>query len=368
VWYTGRIISIVRAHYRRRASLFAAQMARAVMNVVFLGYYCAVVEEGNISAAAKRVYVSEQALSNAMIKLETDLGVKLFERSRKIKPTVIGEGVYRYAKEILDKQDQMYREVELYKNKKADVITIGASPVRAQYFFPKMFEIMHKEFPNLEIRMIERLNSEILESSIITGEIDFSLCQSIIHSPELSYSSLYDERLYLVIPNRFLETSPDLNVNATNDKIGSISCITLIDQLSKHLFILPKEKNRVRQVFDRCLKKHALRLSNVLEVESFETLLSFAFNGQCVTICPEFILRLQVEEISEDQMQKTLFFAINDDLAVTKQVLTYRKGRVLIMDERKIIKIIKEIYHSTFLRIRNTKWKDDSCRSITSTT
>ena len=73
------------------------------MDIKQLEYFAAVVEEGNISSAAKKLHISQPPLSTQIQKLEEDVGCVLFERgSRKIQITEAGNMLYRRAKTLIE--------------------------------------------------------------------------------------------------------------------------------------------------------------------------------------------------------------------------------------------------------------------------
>lgn len=319
----------------------------AMLNLAFLRYFCAIVEEGSISAAAKSLFVSQQAVSSALMKLEKELGVRLFDRTPSLVLTTIGEKIYDHALEMLRKQELLLGEILLYKQGKNAIITIGAAPCRAQYLYPKIFEAIKEQFPHLEIRLVERFNSEALERSVVNGEIDFSLGQSAPNSNEVQCITLFRERLCLVVPDHMMKRSFDEQSSLFVEDFERNG--VRVETLLGNPFFLPKRDNRNRQVFDRYLEKRGIYIPVVLESDTIETLLSFAIRGQCVTIYPELLLRRQLAEMSAEQREKVHFFHINDDMAVTTQVLASKKGRKLGKDERRMLAVFRDICRNTFL-------------------
>ena len=96
------------------------------MDFKTLKYFITVVESGTISAAAKKLYMSQPPLSNQMYNLEEELGCTLFERtSRHIILTGAGKLLYDRAKILLNSLDAVKEEVSDFNKKHAGVIRIG---------------------------------------------------------------------------------------------------------------------------------------------------------------------------------------------------------------------------------------------------
>ena len=81
------------------------------MNFRSCKYFLTVCEMGTINAAARRLYISQQSLSQHIRKLETEVGAQLFHRDNPLTLTPAGEAVKRAAQTVLDTLDQMQREI-----------------------------------------------------------------------------------------------------------------------------------------------------------------------------------------------------------------------------------------------------------------
>lgn len=94
------------------------------MNFSNLQYFVTVADELNVTKAAEKLYISQQSLSNQIIKLENELGVKLFVRNPGLKLTYAGDRLYKSARHILDLHNQMLSEIEDIKdNKKVNYVS-----------------------------------------------------------------------------------------------------------------------------------------------------------------------------------------------------------------------------------------------------
>ena len=95
------------------------------MDIKQLIYFTAIVDEGNISSAAKKLHISQPPLSSQIHNLEQELGCVLFERgARKIQLTEAGEILYRRAQAIIGMADTVKRELTDYSSHMKGVIRL----------------------------------------------------------------------------------------------------------------------------------------------------------------------------------------------------------------------------------------------------
>ena len=97
------------------------------MNFQNLEYFLTTASEGNITRAAERLHVSQQALSNQIARLEQELGCKLFERKQNLVLTYAGLQFKASAEKILDIQRQTATEHRVYRNF-TNLYSVGPSP------------------------------------------------------------------------------------------------------------------------------------------------------------------------------------------------------------------------------------------------
>lgn len=89
-------------------------------------YFCAVMASGTAQGAAQAVYISQPALTRSISNLESELGLKLFERSKSgMLPTAFAERVAPRFEEILLELDDIRREADLYRNLDSGQLRIG---------------------------------------------------------------------------------------------------------------------------------------------------------------------------------------------------------------------------------------------------
>ena len=145
-----------------------------MINFLNLEYFLAVAEELNITRAAKRLYISQQSLSNHISNMEKEFGVQLFNRTMPLTLTYAGRSLKTRAKQLLDLKDETYRELSDIKDFTTGQLSIGVSHTRGRFLLPAILPSYREKFPNIELNLVEG-NSQELSTALIHGEIDLMI-------------------------------------------------------------------------------------------------------------------------------------------------------------------------------------------------
>ena len=169
------------------------------MNFRQLEYIQMIHKEGSISKAASRLFISQSALSQQLLKLEEELGAPIFERGfSPLKPTHFGEEYLRYVRKILFDYEEANHLLEKMEHSKKSRITIGIPFNRSTQFLPGFLPHFMKEYPNIELIFLEH-PAYRLDGMIMDGEVDFSLLTSASRHPNMAFFPLIREEIFLAV-------------------------------------------------------------------------------------------------------------------------------------------------------------------------
>jgi LysR family hydrogen peroxide-inducible transcriptional activator len=113
-----------------------------------LRYFAAVARTGTFSRGAQECRVAQPSLSQQILKLEEELGERLFERTqRKALLTPAGSLFLRYAASILEAADRARQEIREMGAQVRGKISLGALPTIAPYFLPELISSFRKNIP-----------------------------------------------------------------------------------------------------------------------------------------------------------------------------------------------------------------------------
>ncbi len=164
------------------------------MNIKTLSYFITVVEEQNISAAAKKLCMSQPPLSNQIKNLETMLNTKLFIRGkRNLELTDSGKLLYIRAKEIVSLVDKASQEILSMSSGISGTISIGLVEGSAPNIAAEWMSSFIKSYPQIKFRIIDgnsddllaKLRSGLINLAIVTSPCDKALLNSFSLGKEI---------------------------------------------------------------------------------------------------------------------------------------------------------------------------------------
>ncbi len=170
------------------------------MSLTELRFIVAVAQERNFRRAAEKCFVSQPALSLAIKKLEEELNIIIFERSRTdVTMTEIGEKIVEQASKVLEETARIKQLAELGKNQLVGALKLGMIHSVGPYLLPEIIPILRKSAPDMPLEIEENLTAN-LETQLRNGVIDAAIVALPFDVPGLQYRALYDEEFDVVVP------------------------------------------------------------------------------------------------------------------------------------------------------------------------
>ena len=246
------------------------------MNLRDLKYIVSVAELGHFGRAAELCYVSQPALSAQIAKLENELNVTLFERSRRsVQVTPEGEQIIAYAKSILSLAEEIKACAQAAANPYSGKLRLGMIPTIGPYLTPSLLPAMKRSLPQLELDIVESKTIE-LEKSLLEGHIDAAILATKVEHSHLAEIFLYDEPFWVALPHQhplaLLET---IDVNS----------------ISTEEFLLLEDGHCFRdQVISFCETALQANPNFKTQQTSLTTILSLVGSGSGVTLVPAMSL------------------------------------------------------------------------------
>jgi hypothetical protein len=174
------------------------------MDIQSLIYFTESVKDLNFTSTAKRLFISQQNLSNHIARLEQYYDVKLFERKPKLALTYSGEVLYSYAKHFKMEEENLKTLFSDIKQKERGILNIGVSPSRTSIIAPVLAEIFADKYPNVELHYFHH-HSNTLTEMLLDGRLDFLLGVDKIHHASLESHSLFKDSIYVIISEKLIQ-------------------------------------------------------------------------------------------------------------------------------------------------------------------
>ena len=251
------------------------------MEIHQIRYVVAVAQTGNFSRAAEKCNVSQPSLSQQIIKLEDELGERLFDRmKRSTKPTAAGEMFLQRAVRILEEVEHAKRDAADSREMLRGVLTIGVLPTIAPYLLPDALIQFTEKFPGVEVVVQEDTTSRILKLAL-SYDVDLVLASRPIDDPRLEILELFSEELVLAVP--------------AGHPLALKRTVTTAD-LEKERLIVMKEGHCLGDQVLRFCDRRELRPNISFRSSQLETIQSLVRAGMGISLIP--MMARQPESLS----------------------------------------------------------------------
>lgn len=166
-----------------------------------------VVETGGFTAAARRLHLSQSAVSTQVQELEDRLGVRLVERlGKKAYATAAGREVIERARRISDETDDIVAATRRFRDGWVGRVQVGTGLTALMYLLPPALKKIRTEHPGIEL-LVRNIMTRAIVDAVLQNTIDLGVVTLPIEEPNLRITPLYEERLVAILP-RDMRDSP----------------------------------------------------------------------------------------------------------------------------------------------------------------
>ncbi len=262
------------------------------MNIQQLEYVIAVDDCRHFVKAAEKCYVTQATLSMMLKKLEEELQVKIFDRSRQpVVPTEIGIKIIAQAKIILQESNRLAEMVEEEKGELKGELKIGIIPTLAPYLLPLFMNSFLKKYPSVKIKISELTTGQIIHK-LEQHDLDAGLLTIPLNQPSLREETLFYEQFVVY-------ASPEQKILKKK--------FVLAKDIDINRLCLLEEGHCLRlQVFNLCELRNKEKEFRQLDFEtgSIETLKRIVEVNHGITILPKLALKV----MTPNQKKNIRFF------------------------------------------------------------
>jgi LysR family hydrogen peroxide-inducible transcriptional activator len=260
-----------------------------------LRYFCAVADTRSFSRAAAQCHVAQPSLSQQILKLESELNVRLFDRlGRTIRLTSAGETFLPRARAVLRELEAARGDVDEQKDSVSGAVTIGVIPTVAPYLLPAHLSRFSRKFPQAQLSIVEEI-TPILLQRLRAATIDLAILALPIRGHEFESFPILTERLLAALPRQH--------------KLARHSSLSLKD-LRADPFLLLRDGHCFRDAAVAACDRARLHPQIVFESGQFTSLLSMVGAGIGVSIVPEMAVdkksRCAYVRLSDEHATRTI--------------------------------------------------------------
>lgn len=279
---------------------------------------------GSFSEAAKKLYITQSAVSQQIRMLEGELGVMLFARGRKgAKLTSQGELLFGYVKRSIEEIRNAETLFERMQTLDEGNLRIGAGDTITRHFLMDALERFHSSYPFIKIEIVNRVTNETL-NRLVTGKIDVAFVSMPI-----------DNNVYPDVIVKEIAKLHDAFIAGSKYQHLTNKTLSMSDIASLPLAML-EPKSNTRHNTDLFFESHGLKLNPEFELGSYDLLFDFAEKNlgiACIT-----------EEFSKNINDKRVFKLKTDFIMPERSIGICTLANVPISPAvSKLIEIIEDI-------------------------
>jgi LysR family hydrogen peroxide-inducible transcriptional activator len=243
------------------------------MTITQLKYVLSVAEYQNFTVAAEHSFVTQPTLSMQIQKLEDELGVKIFNRSKKpIELTEVGKKIVEQAKVIVDESNRILDIVHQQKGYIGGQFKLGIIPTVMPTLLPMFLQNFTKKYPKVKL-IIEELTTDEIVRKLTDGHIDAAIAATPLENEAIKERPLYYEPFVGFIPQ--------------NHRLFNNKYITS-DELEIEDLLLLEDGHCFKDSILNLCRSHKIDNKKGFQLESgsFDTLIKLSKEGLGMTLLP----------------------------------------------------------------------------------
>ncbi|WP_160719379.1 LysR family transcriptional regulator [Bacillus sp. USDA818B3_A] len=298
------------------------------MDLKQLEYIIKISEENNITKAAEKLFITQSALNQQLLRLEKELGTQLFVRSRSNwHLTEAGKIYIENAKKILRIKKDTYNQINDFIDIKKGKLTIGLTPERGPEMFAAIYPIFYKKYPNIKIEPIE-MSVKQQQHEISKGNLDLGfLTLQDSQKTKDEYIHICSEPIVLGIPT----SHPLAHIGGElGNQLPKIS----LKRFENDSFAIMQKGSTLREIYDDLILEEDFSPHILLETRSCHNLFHMVAEGICCSVFPITYA---------ERGSKVSYFSIVQD-PVWEVYASYKKGSYLSNVARNLVNIAEDYW------------------------
>ncbi|WP_071433779.1 LysR family transcriptional regulator [Angelakisella massiliensis] len=302
------------------------------MDLNRMKYIITVARTGNISQAARELYLSQPALTKAIQKTEEELGVRLFERdSLPLRLTFAGERYVQQCKKILNIQRTLTREMQDIAQGKNGRIVVGIPRERGCLWLPHILPDYCRTHPEVEI-IIKEGTSQYFEEELLRGNMDFCVSSLPVYSEELDYEIVCDDPILLVVP----QEHPLSRKLGEQGRSPLSPCFLPAGLVETETFLTLTPEQGMYRTAQELFIRHGIQPQIRMRLRGNETAYRLSTAGMGLMFTP-LSTTLRTEPVSPPR-----FATLDQPLFCRKIIIAHGKGDCLSQNARDLVDLTVE--------------------------
>lgn len=294
----------------------------------------AIYRNGSFSKAADELFISQSSLSMAIQRIETEIGVPLFDRRQHpVKLTQAGQELIRYYQEVKPRKTDMLARIQDLAELRSGSLAVGGTHYLLSYVLPQTIVSFSTQYPNMTLNLIEAPSNRFTDMLL---NCDIDLCiKCDLDSPKLqSIGHAFFDKLFLAVPAEQVKPL-NLSPNAlTREQIikGNYNAFDhyfRIEDFSKLTFLQLSPGNNLYKRSEDIFDHFQIRPGKVIRFNQFVTTYVLAGNGLGCTLASSRLItqnnqpRLVYYELPTPLIIRDFHFTVRKDAYISKGIQAF---------------------------------------------
>lgn len=309
-------------------------------------YVYEVYREKSFSAAARKLFVSQPALSAAVKKVERALGLPLFDRSTSpVQLTTAGKAYIEAAQQIMTIQKNLRSYIGDLANLQSGTLSLGGTNFFASCLLPPMIKAFSDAWPNISLRVTES-DSADLYARLLTEEIDIIVDSGLYDENLYESMPLLEDRILLAVPRDNEQndlhmaaqlTQADIIAGRAEDE--KIPTVSLSDFAREDFLLLGRGNDMYRRALNLC-QTSGFTPHVRLYLNQLMTAYHTACQGLGLTFLTDSLARLSMPS------DMLIYYKLADPAATRKIFIACRRNCYRTRAMQEFIRIGQELFHA----------------------
>lgn len=294
----------------------------------------AIYRNGSFSKAADELFISQSSLSMAIQRIETEIGVPLFDRRQHpVKLTQAGQELIRYYQEVKPRKTDMLARIQDLAELRSGSLAVGGTHYLLSYVLPQTIVSFSTQYPNMTLNLIEAPSNRFTDMLL---NCDIDLCiKCDLDSPKLqSIGHAFFDKLFLAVPAEQVKPL-NLSPNAlTREQIiqgdyNAFDHYFRIEDFSKLTFLQLSPGNNLYKRSEDIFEHFQIRPGKVIRFNQFVTTYVLAGNGLGCTLASSRLItqnnqpRLVYYELPTPLIVRDFHFTVRRDAYISKGIQAF---------------------------------------------
>lgn len=246
------------------------------MTLTQLEYVVALDTWRHFAVAAEKCFITQPTLSMQVQKLEEELGVKLFDRTKQpVIPTEVGIEVIAQARRTLREAGMIPQLISDRNDTLSGELRIGIIPTLAPYLLPPLYKNIRQQYPKLSLVIRETITEEVL-SDLKSGRLDCGIVVTPLKEPSIKEQVMFYEELFVYVSRK--------------SELVAKKWVLPSDINPNQLWLLEEGHCFRSQILNLCELRRSSDFHFQYETGSIETLKRMVDKSDGITILPELAI------------------------------------------------------------------------------